>query len=161
VPRKRTQIATPAIIESLERTGEAIELRKAGATFAMIGDYFGISAQAAHAMVVKGLKATLAEPAAELRALAVERLDHMLSAIWGAATNGDLYAQAGVLRLEERRAKLLGLDTPQRIEEVGEVADAKVTLLAKLKLMAERMRPAIVDTLALEHDATDNGAKVH
>jgi hypothetical protein len=49
---------------------------------------------------MKGLKATLAEPAAELRALAVERLDHMLAAIWPAATKGDLQAQAGVLRLE-------------------------------------------------------------
>jgi hypothetical protein len=61
----------------------------------MIGDHFGISAQSAHEMVMKGLKATLAEPAAELRALAVECLDYMLAAIWPAATKGDLQAQAG------------------------------------------------------------------
>jgi hypothetical protein len=42
----------------------------------------------------------------------------MLNAIWTAATNGDLQAQAGVLRLEERRAKLLGLDAPKQIEDV-------------------------------------------
>jgi hypothetical protein len=66
----------------------------------------------------------------------------MLNAIWTAATNGDLQAQAGVLRLEERRAKLLGLDAPKQIEDVREVSDAKATLLAKLKKMAERMRSA-------------------
>src|SRR5277367_6156824 len=100
MPRKKTQKATPAVIERLERTAQAIELRKSGATFARIGDHFGVSAQSAHEMVMKGLslKATLAEPAAELRALAVQRLDHMLNAIWTAATNGDLQAQAGVLR---------------------------------------------------------------
>ena len=89
MPRKKTQKATPAAIERLERTAQAIELRKSGATFARIGDHFGVSAQSAHEMVMKGLKATLAEPAAEHRALAVQRLDHMLNAIWPAATNGD------------------------------------------------------------------------
>jgi hypothetical protein len=138
MPRKKTQKATPAVIERLERTAQAIELRKSGATFARIGDHFGVSAQSAHEMVMKGLKATLAEPAAEHRALAVQRLDHMLNAIWPAATNGDLQAQAGVLRLEERRAKLLGLDAPKHVRDVS---DAKARLLAKLKKMAERMRP--------------------
>ena len=122
MPRKRTQKATPAVIERLERTAHAIELRKSGATFAMIGDRFGVSAQSAHEMVMKGLRATLAEPAAELRALAVARLDQMLNAIWTAATNGDLQAQAGVLRLEERRAKLLELDAPKQIEDVRDVS---------------------------------------
>jgi hypothetical protein len=142
MPRKKTQKATPAVIERLERTAQAIELRKSGATFAKIGDHFGVSAQSAHEMVTKGLKATLAEPAAEHRALAVQRLDHMLNAIWTAATNGDLQAQAGVLRLEERRAKLLGLDAPKQIEDVRDVSDAKATLLAKWNKMAERMRSA-------------------
>src|SRR5580658_7026930 len=142
MPRKKTQKATPAVIERLERTAQAIELRKSGATFARIGDHFGVSAQSAHEMVMKGLKATLAEPAAEHRALAVQRLDHMLNAIWTAATNGDLQAQAGVLRLEERRAKLLGLDAPKQIEDVRDVSDAKASLLAKWNKMAERMRAA-------------------
>ena len=53
-----------------------------------------------------------------------------------------LKAQAGVLKLMERRAKLTGLDAPEKVEEVGPVSDAKASLLAKLKKMAERMRPA-------------------
>jgi hypothetical protein len=119
----------------------------------MIGEHFGITAPSAHAMVMKGLEATLAEPAAELRALAVERLDHMLAAIWTAATNGDLAAQAGVLRLEERRAKLLGLDAPTKIEDVGEVADAKAELLAKLNKAAERLQLRKEPRATIEHEA--------
>ena len=42
----------------------------------------------------------------------------------------------------ERRAKLTGLDAPEKVQEVGPVSDAKATLLAKMKKMAERMRPA-------------------
>jgi hypothetical protein len=65
-PRRAGQQGRLAVIEPLERTAEAIDLRKSGATFAMIGDRLGVSAQSAHEMVMKGLKATLAEPAAEL-----------------------------------------------------------------------------------------------
>jgi hypothetical protein len=119
MPRKRAQKATPVVIERLERTAQAIELRKSGATFAMIGDRFGVSAPSASEIVMKGLKATLAEPAAELRALAVQHLDHMLNEIWTAATNGNLQAQAGVLRLEERRAKLLGLEAINSSRTLG------------------------------------------
>ena len=53
-----------------------------------------------------------------------------------------LKAQAGVLKLMERRAKLTGLDAPEKVEEVGHVSDAKATLLAKWNKMAERMRAA-------------------
>jgi hypothetical protein len=80
----------------------------------------------------------------------------MLSVIWPTATNATsevttvdasllemiLKAQDGVRKLMERRAKLTGLDAPEKVQEVGPVSDAKARLLAKLKKMAERMRPA-------------------
>jgi hypothetical protein len=155
------QKATKAHIESAERTGIALELRKSGATFKMIGDHFGVTAQSAHATVMRRLRATLAEPAAELRALELERLDHLLTAIWTAATSGDLQAQAGVLRIMDRRAKLLGLDAPQRIEDVIEVSDAKASLAAKLEKMAERLASRDGESRLLEHEATSDAPKVH
>ena len=42
----------------------------------------------------------------------------------------------------ERRAKLTGLDAPEKVQEVGPVSDAKASLLAKWNKMAERMRSA-------------------
>jgi hypothetical protein len=53
-----------------------------------------------------------------------------------------LKAQEGVRKLMERRAKLTGLDAPEKVQEVGPVSDAKASLLAKWNKMAERMRAA-------------------
>src|SRR5271170_2312971 len=53
-----------------------------------------------------------------------------------------LKAQEGVRKLMERRAKLTGLDAPEKVQEVGPVSDAKASLLAKWNKMAERMRSA-------------------
>jgi hypothetical protein len=58
-------------MNALSGSAQAIELRKSGATFAMIGNHFGVSAQSAREMVMKGLKAALSEPGGALRALAV------------------------------------------------------------------------------------------
>lgn len=183
--KKKAVRATPRTIESAERTARALELRKGGATYAMIGADLGFSEQRAHLIVNKALTAIVAEPAEKVRKLEIERIDHMLSVVWATATNAAsvvetvdaslldmiLKAQAGVLKLMERRAKLTGLDAPERVEEVGELADAKATLLAKLNKMAERMRPAEITaplkdvTPLIEHEATpvtntETGAEV-
>ena len=153
--RKRQQ-ATPAKIVSAERIARAMELRKGGATYEMIGVDLGVSTPRAFEIVNDALKALVTEPTEKVRKLEIERLDHMLSVIWPTATNAMsevttvdaslldmiLKAQAGVLKLMERRAKLTGLDASEKVQEVGPVSDAKATLLAKLKKMAERMRPA-------------------
>jgi hypothetical protein len=51
--------------------------------------------------------------------LAVVRLDQMLQAIWPGVLKGDPQTIALALRIEERRAKLLGLDAPERREVTG------------------------------------------
>ena len=152
--RKRQQ-ATPAKIVSAERIARAMELRKGGATYEMIGVDLGVSTPRAFEIVNDALKALVAEPTEQVRKLEIERIDHMLSVVWATATNAMsettvdaslldmiLKAQAGVLKLMERRAKLTGLDAPEKVEEVGPVSDAKATLLAKWNKMAERMRAA-------------------
>jgi hypothetical protein len=122
----------------------------------MIGVDLGVSTPRAFEIVNDALKALVTEPTEKVRKLEIERIDHMLSVVWPTATNAMsevttvdaslldmiLKAQAGVLKLMERRAKLTGLDAPEKVQEVGPVSDAKATLLAKLKKMAERMRPA-------------------
>jgi hypothetical protein len=152
--RKRQQ-ATPAKIVSAERIARAMELRKGGATYEMIGVDLGVSTPRAFEIVNDALKALVTEPTEKVRKLEIERLDHMLSVIWPVATNAAsetttvdasllemiLKAQDGVRKLMERRAKLTGLDAPEKVQEVGAVSDAKASLLAKLRKMAERMRP--------------------
>lgn len=51
--------------------------------------------------------------------LEVRRLDRVLNGIWDKAIAGDLSAVDRVIKVMERRAKLLGLDKPERQEVSG------------------------------------------
>lgn len=105
---------SPARIEVDEKQVAALNLRKAGATFQEIASELGYaSASGAYEAVKSGLDKTLREPAEELRKLELERLDVMWTAVWENALAGDLDAIATALRISERRARLLGLDTKE------------------------------------------------
>ena len=68
------------------------------------------------------------EPATQLRDMEVARLDRLLAAHWGKATKGDVNATRMVLTIMDRRAKLLGLDAPQKLDVTGwirEMAEAE------------------------------------
>ena len=47
------------------------------------------------------------------------RLDRLHQAVWDAAINGDCYAIDRVLKLMERRAKLFGLDAPNKVAQTN------------------------------------------
>lgn len=50
----------------------------------------------------------------ELRTLEAQRLDRLFLVVWRQALAGDLAAVDRALRIQDRRAKLLGLDEPSR-----------------------------------------------
>jgi hypothetical protein len=108
------------VLASHERHLQALELRKAGASYRTIAEQLGYrGVSGAFKAVTSALKATLKEPAEELRTLELERLDAMLLPLWRRVQNGDEKAVDRVLRIAERRAKLLGLDAPTRRELSG------------------------------------------
>jgi len=99
---------------------KALDLRKAGLTYQAIGDRLGISRQAAHKLVkaaVDAVKADSAESASDLIAIESQRLDHMQVALWSSAMKGDPKSIDRILRIMERRARLLGLDA--QVEQVA------------------------------------------
>jgi hypothetical protein len=104
-------------IESLEREIRALELRKSGFTYQRIKEELGISISGV-AMLLKRalgrLERQSIEGVSEYRRLQLERLDSMLFFCWDHAQKGDLNAIDRVLRIEERRSKLLGLDFPDQ-----------------------------------------------
>lgn len=115
-------------IKARERQSLALELRKTGATFDAIAkelDYR--SRQAAAFSVNAALKRITQEPAEELRALDIERLDSYLLSLNKRIKDGDTFAINTALSILARRAKLLGLDMPIKQELSGEVfiADKK------------------------------------
>lgn len=107
---------SPRRIEAVERQRQAVELRKAGASFRQIAEQLGYSsAGGAYKAVMTALRKTLREPADEMRGLELDRLDMLTFALWSEAQQGNLGAIDRLLRVMERRAKLLGLDAPSKV----------------------------------------------
>lgn len=117
MPRSEEKIAAQVTREQQARAREArvLELRKSGATFARIAGVVGYAdASNAKRAYDRAMKATIQQPADELRALEEERLDSLLLAMWPAAMQGKGYAVEKCLMIMDRRARLLGLDAPAR-----------------------------------------------
>ncbi|MEV0382868.1 hypothetical protein [Nonomuraea sp. NPDC050643] len=129
--------------EDQQRRTKVMRLRRQGQSFEAIGDQLGISKQRAHQLYWDTLKKIPAQEVAEYRVEQAERLDEMLRRAYEVlgrkhitVSNGRviyhedvpleddaprLMAIKTVLAIEERRAKLLGLDTPVKQQIGGEV----------------------------------------
>lgn len=106
-----------------ERRLQALQLRMAGAPYHAIAARLGVSIGQAHADVqteLQRIAAESADVAADVRTLELERLDALLLALWAQAKQGNQGAVDRVLRVMERRAKLLGLDAPTKIDHTLE-----------------------------------------
>jgi hypothetical protein len=113
--------ASRDIVLAREREVQALELRKAGATYEAIGAKLGMTAQGAHAVVKRVLERMSAETdeaAAEVRRLELERLDTAVLAIASQVKRGNLGAIDRWLRISESRRKLLGIDAPNKHEVI-------------------------------------------
>ena len=109
-------------IRTTEKTLEALELRKRGMNYTQIGKKLGCNRSTACRYVLSELE-NLAdkcrEEAAQVRDLELQRLDALYLKAWEAVEEGDLPAIDRCLRVQERRAKLLGLDAAEKIEHSG------------------------------------------
>lgn len=117
-----TNKTSKRIAVAREREEQALELRKAGASYTDIGKRLGITRPAAYRAVVRALQKLndkMAETGPVVRRLELERLDRLLLIAWRrlSQSNGeDDAALRHILAIMDRRAKYLGLDAPTRIE---------------------------------------------
>jgi len=103
---------------SAERTEKILKLRLQGHAFGWIGREVGVSKSRAHKVVKDWMDQAAAEAAAlgdKIRHLELARLEQMQAGLWEKATTGNARAVDSMLRLMERRAKLMGLDAPTKI----------------------------------------------
>lgn len=92
---------------------QAWELRLGGWSHNDIARKLGITRQLVTEVLTqhrKELEEYVLANATEERKEAAARLDHLLQSVWTQAKEGDLKAVGTVLSIEERRAKLHGLD---------------------------------------------------
>lgn len=110
----------------LDHQRQALELRRMGMGYVEIGHHLNISKTHAHRLVKDAMAGAIAQvtaDAGDMKAEQLSRLDGMLAGLWPAARKGAVGAVDRVLKIEERRAKLLGLDAPVK-HAVGGDKDA-------------------------------------
>jgi hypothetical protein len=101
---------SPRAIAVAEKRAEAIRLRIEGETFRRIAETLGVTTGRAHQLVDEAMRETVQEPAEHLRQIELARLDMMMPAVMEKARRGRLRSIYTMLRIMERRARLLGLD---------------------------------------------------
>ena len=137
----------------------AISLRREGQSFAQIGQALGITKQSAHNLVKTALDRLADETrevTAQWRALEADRLDCLQVAAWDKAIEGDLPAVDRVLKIMERRAKLLALDQPIKVAQT--TTDGNEGDPARIASMTPEEREArIVELEKKRNRARTNG----
>lgn len=141
--KQNGQKTKPETIEAKQRAVLALEARKEGKTFAQIAEEVGYnSPQAAHDAVKRALDAMIREPAESVRRLELERLDTLWQIQYLNAQAGDVQAMAACMRIMERRAKLLGLDAPTKVESKTEVTNTDGVLVVGAVMTPEEWAAA-------------------
>jgi len=107
VVRKTTSRA--AIIR-VHRQGQALKLRLAGATYAVIAEKLDIGRTQAYRDVTEALAEIKREPAQAVLDMELHRLDQMLLGLWRPAVSGNTKAVGMALQIMARRARYLRLD---------------------------------------------------
>ena len=111
----RTKTITP---EQLDKENAVLELRRSGATCERIAQAVGYAnasgAMKAYRRVVNRVQR---ESVDEIRQLELDRLDRLQNAYWKSAVVELNHRSVEVLlKIMDKRAKLLGLDAPQRLQ---------------------------------------------
>ena len=141
-------------LETAERDAEIARLRGTGMTYQQIGDRLGVSKQTAYEGFRRALKDIVREPTQETIDLELDRLDLLWRTALTVMAGRHVMAQNGrivrddkgepiedprphlaaidrALKVMERRARLLGLDAPTRVDaRITDSLDAQIERLA-------------------------------
>lgn len=151
-----------------ERKLQALEFRKAGASYSQIASRLGISPTQAHRDVTSTLKELAKqreEQAEQLRELEAMRYDALQVSIWGRAIKGDLPAITTVLNIMRQRAQLFGLNEATK-HELSILIDIAPTVLRLVEVLTDAgLKPSDVfermiqrvqaerETVDVDHDS--------
>lgn len=131
-------------IRAREMEQAVMDLRRKGYSYSQISDRLTaggrpISTQGCWKAAKKALSRVIAdtnESVEEQRTIDVQRCDALITAHWSNAMMADDKSTNCIVRLMDRRAALLGLDTPRVIK----VEDDRETIDDQLARLAERLK---------------------
>jgi hypothetical protein len=110
--RKRRSLGSPRSLDALLRRAKALELRRAGFTWQEIADRKSLGYTTPRHVqrdVMRLLSQLIDQPAQEVIALELSRLDAITQALWQNVRNGDLPATDRLFMAMRMRQELLGL----------------------------------------------------
>ena len=103
--------------DAKKRDARVFELRIQGNTFEQIATKVGYSGPSGAWQAYQRIRSeVIFESIDEARQLELMRLDELQMAVWDRAIKGELNAAHCVLKIMDRRDKLLGLDKPGKVE---------------------------------------------
>lgn len=107
---------------------KAFELRKRGLTYQEISKELGVSSAAANIAVqrvIAEMRELTEKTAEEVIELELRRLDTAHEKVWPGVLRGRSAEITMMLRIMERRSKLLGLDKPSRVKHEVDESDSQ------------------------------------
>lgn len=116
-------MTSPEAIATTLRHATWLEAKAKGRTYDAIAEEHGVDPSTVYEAIQRRLRETVRVPAEELRNLEVIRLDAQLERLLKAIEESDEgkihgLAESLFLKQSERRAKLLGLDAPTKLQDV-------------------------------------------
>jgi len=123
--------------ERIDKERAIVELRTEGYVWREIAQIVSMSTAGVYKAYNRAMTRVIAPSIEEHREMELDRLDILQRTYWQPAVNGNLRAADYVLRVIDKRAKLLGLDAPLKVQaEVvtydGSDLDAEVERVARL-----------------------------
>jgi len=115
---------SPVRIAAREHEMKALQMRREGFSYPEIASKMGITQAGAFQCVMRVLAAfedDIKELVPSVRQIELQRLDYYLSKLKERINQGNDKAIGSALRIQERRAKLMGLDAPVEISHSGEI----------------------------------------
>lgn len=155
----------PPSEETLQLEHDVLTLRRSGVGIVKAAEQLGVPRSTAASALKRALSRTMQVPAAELRDLESDRLDHLQLGLWAKALRGDTQAVDRILRIMERRARLLGLDHADGLAERALQLEAEKVRLVALAFgraldaveLSDEQRQTMTAVLLRELRAADGG----
>lgn len=111
-------------LHKTEVTGEMLTLRRVGYSVQYIGKTLGYPPSYVSGCIrdaLQSMREEFVESLSDVKDLELQRLDELSRPYYSRALNGDEWALDRVLKIMERRARLLGIDAAAKLEHTGEV----------------------------------------
>lgn len=144
----------PTRLNVRERELEALEMRMAGQPYSAIAKALGWrNRSSAYEAVMRVLDRREQEPAERVRSMELQRLERLLQAYWKRAIRKrapDINAAKLVLDILTRRARMLGLDAPVRVDITDLVREIALAAGLDPESMVMEARQVVKNAIAGE-----------